>query len=129
MKALLLFVIAFILSAPLVQAQDTVIHGRKIHLRTGARLYSVEHLTLQNGKLYHNSYRREVVVDSILTLPNGVEVHPDGNYRATNGLIYTLRDGEYLDMEGNRYSSLFNFNAGKKMTQKELDVAQHRQYR
>lgn len=128
MKALLLLSIGFFLAAPPVLAQDTVIYGKHIKLRTGSRLYTVEHLTLQDGKLYHNKNRQQALVDAILFLPNGVEVHPDGVYKATNGHIYTLRNGEYLDMEGDRYSSLYNFNSGRKMTQKQLDRAQHKEY-
>lgn len=128
MKALLLLSIGFFLAAPPAQAQDTVIHGKHIKLRTGSRLYTVEHLTFQDGKLYHNKARQQSLVDSILHLPNGVEVHPDGVYKARSGHIYTLRNGEYLDMAGDRYSSLFNFNAGRKMTPKQLDKAQHKEY-
>lgn len=128
MRALLLLSIGFFLAAPTVQAQDTVIHGKFIKLRTGSRIYTVEHLTLQEGKLYHHKNRQQALMDTILFLPNGVEVHPDGVYRAANGHIYTLRDGEYLDMEGHRYSSLFNFNSGRKMKQKEMDRAQHKEY-
>lgn len=128
MKALLLLSIGFFLAAPPARAQDTVIYGKHIKLRTGSRIYTVEHLTLQDGKLYHNKARQQALVDTILFLPNGVEVHPDGVYKAKNGHIYTLRDGEYLDMEGERYSSLYNFNAGRKMTQKQLDRAQYKEY-
>lgn len=128
MKALLLLSIGFFLAAPPIVAQDTVIHGTKIRLRTGARIYTVEHLTFQDGTLYHVKNRTERVVDTILFLPNGMEIHPDGVYRATNGHIYTLRDGEYLDTEGNRYSSVFNFNAGRKMKQKQIDWAQYKEY-
>ncbi|HEY1115817.1 MAG TPA: DUF6799 domain-containing protein [Chitinophagaceae bacterium] len=128
MKALLLLSIGFFLVAPPVMAQDTVIHGAKIRLRTGARIYTVDHLTLYDGTLYLVKNRTEKVVDSILFLPNGMEIHPDGVYKATNGHIYTLRNGEYLDMEGNRYSTIFNFNAGRKMKQKRIDWAQHREY-
>lgn len=128
MKALLLLSIGFFLAAPPVLAQDTTIHGKNIRLRTGSRLYTVEHLTLQDGKLYHVKNRQEEVVDSAFFLPNGVEVHPDGVYRATNGFIYTLREGEYLDMEGHRYSSMFNFNVGRRMKLKAMDRAQHKEY-
>jgi hypothetical protein len=129
MKALLLLSIGFVLAAPPVLAQDTVIHGKPIKLRTGSRVYSVEHLTMEEGRLYHVKNRKEALVDTILFLSNGMEVHPDGVYKALNGHIYTLRNGEYLDINGNRYSSLFNFNAGKKMKQKQVDWAQHREYR
>lgn len=128
MKALLLLSIGFFLAAPPVLAQDTVIHGKLIRLRTGARIYTVEHLTLDEGKLYHVKNRQETLVDTILFLPNGVEVHPDGVYKAKNGHIYTLRNGEYLDLEGNRYSSVSNFNSGRIMKQRQLDWAQHREY-
>jgi hypothetical protein len=128
MKALLLLSIGFFLAAPPLQAQDTMIHGKQIKLRTGSRLYTVEHLTLQDGTLYHVKGHKETILDTTFFLPNGMEVHPDGVYRYTNGHIYSLREGEYLDMQGNRYSSMFNFNAAKKMKQKSLDMAQHRQY-
>jgi hypothetical protein len=121
MKALLLLCIGFFLAVPAVLAQDTTIHGKNIRLHRRDRIYTVEHLTFQDGKLYHNRMRRERVIDTAFILPNGIEIHPDGQYRALNGLIYNLKDGEYMDMQGNRYSSLFNFNSGKKMKQKEID--------
>lgn len=129
MKALLLLSIGFFLAAPPAAAQDTMIHGKQIKLRTGSRLYSVEHLVLDKGKLYHVRGRQETLVDTAFFLPNGMEIHPDGVYRYTNGHIYTLRDGEYLDMEGNRYSSIFNFNADRRMRLRDMDRAQYKQYR
>ena len=121
MKALLLLSLGVWLAAPAVLAQDTSIHGKSIRLHQHYRLYTIEHLTFQAVKLYHIANRRETIIDTALTLANGIEIHPDGKYRGSDGLVYNLREGEYMDMQGNRYASMYNFNTDRKMKPKEIE--------
>lgn len=129
MKALLLLCIGFFLTLSSVQAQDTMLYGKKLRLHRNDAIYTVEYVTMYQGHLHH-SFRRQVRdVDRAFILKDGTEIHPDGTYRTPAGLVYNLREGEYMDMEGNRYASLSNFNLRKKMTEKDMDRIQHKQYR
>lgn len=129
MKTLLLLGFLTLLTLGRVWAQDTTIHGRDIRLHHADPIYTAKYLAFYEGKLYyHFSGKGESIVDTTYYLPNGTEVHPDGMYRGKDGLVYSLRNGEYLDMEGNRYTSIFNFNTGKKMTRRELERAEVREW-
>jgi hypothetical protein len=119
-KVLLLVLFAVTALIGSAWSQDTTINNKNIQLHKGDRIFLVEHLVFKEGKLYHGFRGSEHRVDSILRLGNGIQVQPNGLYKAPNGLLYNLQEGEYFDMQGDRYASIFTFNAGKKMTAKEI---------
>lgn len=69
------------------------------------RLRIHDHLMVRDGKMLQVRDGQEAAVTSPLILNNGATVNPDGTVRMRNGKQLRLRDGECLDMDGNRYAS------------------------
>lgn len=69
------------------------------------RLRIHDHYMLQDGKMLQIRNGQQTTVTSPQALDNGATVNPDGTVRTRAGRQLRLRDGECLDMEGNRYAS------------------------
>jgi hypothetical protein len=54
-------------------------------------------------------------------LKNGTTVNPDGSYQLQNQQKFQLRNGECLDLNGNRYLNQNRFNQRKMMTNKQIE--------
>ncbi len=66
------------------------------------------HFLYRNGRLYRSQNEAQVEVQGRWTLQNGAIIGPDGSYRL-NGKKEQLRNGEFLDREGNRYENRDSF--------------------
>lgn len=69
------------------------------------RLRIHDHYMLQDGKMLRIRDGQQTTVTSPQTLNNGVTVNPDGTVQTRTQRQFRLRDGECLDMDGNRYTS------------------------
>ena len=56
-----------------------------------------------------------------LKLNNGSVVNPDGSYQLQNQKKYQLRNGEYLDMNCNRYLNQNQYNKKAMMSNKQIE--------
>lgn len=81
----------------------------------GGRVHKVEHLVFLNGKLYRTQMGQISEVTQEIRTENGLSVKPNGVYQVQSGKRHFLRDGECLDMVGNRYANLTDFNNNKVM--------------
>lgn len=69
------------------------------------RLRFNDHYRLQDGKMLQIKDGQQTTVTSPQTLNNGAVVNPDGTVRTRTQRQFRLRDGECLDVDGNRYAS------------------------
>jgi hypothetical protein len=63
------------------------------------------HFAFRNGKVYQNQNQVQMQLNEGWMLMNGTVVNPDGSYQLKNGKKEQMRNGEYLDWEGNRYEN------------------------
>lgn len=63
------------------------------------------HFIFRNGKVYQNQNQVNVLLNERWILKNGTIVNPDGTYQLQNGNTQKMRNGEFLDWEGNRYEN------------------------
>lgn len=119
MKALITGVLGllFLASTLNASAQD--------QLRTRDRIHQEDHLRLTDGKLYLLKNGQATEATQQVTLPNGTVVNPDGSYMLQNRQRFQLRNGECLDMNGNRYMNQRMFNRRVMMTNKQIERAQN----
>jgi len=68
-----------------------------------------EYLLLQDNELLRVRDQDRIRLSEQTTLPDGSVVNPDGTYRDAEGVRQRLRDGECLDLDGNKYSSQEQF--------------------
>lgn len=64
-----------------------------------------EHLLMKNGKMFHTMDGKEMQMQNQMTMKNGIMISPDGRYTLNNGKQRSLRNGQCMDMNGNRYRS------------------------
>lgn len=63
------------------------------------------HFMMKDGKMLHNMNGKEMQMQTDMTLKNGTMIKPDGSYQLKNGRQFQLRDGQYMDMNGRKFSS------------------------
>lgn len=69
------------------------------------RLRIHDHYMVRDGKVLQMRDGQGAAITSPQTLNNGTTVNPDGTVQMRGGKQLRLRDGECLDMDGNRYTS------------------------
>jgi TolA-binding protein len=116
-KVLMTLVSLFLLTGTVVWAQDQ----DRDRVKKQDRIHQEDHLMLQDGKLYQFKQGVQTQVQAQLRLNNGTVINPDGTYQLQNQQRYQLRDGECLDMNGNRYLNQNKFNNRKMMTNKQIE--------
>lgn len=103
----------FLMTGTVVIAQDQIKKQDRIHQE--------DHLMLQDGSMYQVKLGVQTKLQTQLKLNNGTLVNPDGSYQLQNQQKYQLRDGECLDMSGNRYLNQNKFNKRSMMTNKQVE--------
>lgn len=87
------------------------------------------HIMNIDGQLYQIKNQSQNQLKQQLKLNNRVVVNPDGSYTNREGKQLHLRDGEYLNMDGQMFKSTYmhrkmvvqkNMNANKTMMQKKV---------
>ncbi|HJS56396.1 MAG TPA: DUF6799 domain-containing protein [Chitinophagaceae bacterium] len=121
MKKLFYMFLSFFLVTSIlttVKAQDKIQQQDRIHQE--------DHLRLQDGSCLSVKDGVPTKLQKQLKLNNGTVVNPDGSYQLQNQERYQLRDGECLDMNGNRYLNQKKFNKRAMMSNKKIERV-HRQ--
>lgn len=85
------------------------------------RIHMEEHMVFQDGKLYQVRQGERTQVQTQLKLKNGMMINPDGSYQLMNKERYQLKNGECLDMAGNRYQNQNMFNKRQMMKRTEME--------
>jgi hypothetical protein len=114
-KLVVVFASLFLMAGSTIFAQD------QDRTKTQDRIHQEDHLRLQDGKLYLVNKGVQNQVKEQVKLSNGVVVNPDGTYQLQNQQKYQLRDGECMDMNGNRYLNQNRFNRREMMTNKQME--------
>lgn len=112
-KMLFMLVSLFIVTSTTVIAQDKIQKKDRIHQE--------DHLMLQDGSCQLIKDGVPTKLTAQLKLNNGTVVNPDGSYQLQNQQKLQLRNGECLDMTGNRYLNQNKFNKRSMMTNKQLE--------
>jgi len=112
-KMFFMLVSLLIVTGTAVMAQDQT--------RKQDRIHQEDHLRLQDGSCYLVKEGVQTKLQTQLKLNNGTLVNPDGSYQLQNQQRYQLRDGECLDMDGNRYMNQNKFNKRVMMTNKQIE--------
>lgn len=113
-----LFAILFFAAGSTMQAQD------RDRVKKQDRIHLEDHLMLKDGSCLLIKQGSETKLQEPLKLNNGTIIHPDGSYQIKDRERLQLRDGECLDMNGNRYLNQNKFNRRIMMTNKQIEKAQ-----
>jgi len=124
MKKMVFILASFLLIAGTGFAQDQIQQKDKLQKRD--RIHQEDHLMLKDGKLYQVKQGVQSQVQAQITFNNGLICNPDGSYQLKDRTQLRLRDGECLDMEGNRYLNQNRFNNRKTMSQGQIQRSQNR---
>ena len=81
-----------------------------------------QHLMLKDGKMYQIEGQQMTQLQAQQKLANGCVVNPDGTYQFQNKKKQQLKNGECLDMQGNRFKSQQEFQ--QQMQNRERAMAQ-----
>lgn len=103
----------FLVTGTAVIAQDKI--------QKKDRIQTEDHLWLQDGSCMLVKDGVPTKLQAQLRLSNGTVVNPDGSYQLQNQQRYQLRNGECLDMNGNRYLNQNQFNKRVMMTNKQIE--------
>lgn len=90
------------------------------------RLRTEDHLMMKDGKMYQVKNGTATALTSSMTLKNGWTVAPNGNCQLANKETFQMRNGQYMDMQGNRYMNQKRFTERKMMTEKEMMQQMHK---
>lgn len=112
-KMFFMLVSLFLVAGTAVTAQDQIQKKDRIHQE--------DHLRLQDGSCLLVKDGVPTKLQTQLKLNNGTVVNPDGSYQLQNQQKHQLRDGECLDMSGNRYLNQNKFNKRVMMTNKQVE--------
>jgi hypothetical protein len=123
MKKMFLMFLSLIILAVSAKSQDTLRQRDRDRapIQQRDRIHQEDHLMLLDGKLYSVNQGKRTLVQDPVTLSNGTVVNPNGSYQLRNNERLQLRNGECLDMSGNRYLNQNRFNQRRMMTQQEMN--------
>ena len=124
MKKVFFILASALLIAGAGVAQDQIQQKDKLQKRD--RIHQEDHLMLKDGKLYQVKQGVQSQIQAQVSLQNGIVCNPDGSYQLKDRKQLRLRDGECLDMEGNRYMNQNRFNNRKTMSQGQIQRSQNR---
>jgi hypothetical protein len=85
------------------------------------RIHQEDHLQMQDGSCLLVKDGVPTKLQTQLKLNNGSVVNPDGSYQLQNQKKYQLRNGEYLDMNCNRYLNQNQYNKKAMMSNKQIE--------
>jgi hypothetical protein len=93
-----------------------------------AQLMGQEYLMVQNGQVFRIKSENRVQLTEAATLQNGTIVGPDGSMQSKDGKQVRLKDGECLDMQGNRYENHGRYNEGlEKQSRERMEMERNRE--
>jgi hypothetical protein len=123
MKKMFLMFLSLITLAVSAKSQDTLRQRDRDRapIQQRDRIHQEDHLMLLDGKLYSVNQGKRTLVQDAVTLSNGTVVNPNGSYQLRNNERLQLRNGECLDMAGNRYLNQNRFNQRRMMNQQEIN--------
>ena len=104
-------------------AQDQTQQKDRIQKRD--RIHQEDHLLYQDGKLYQYRNGERTQLQQQLQLKNGTVCNPDGTCQLKDRTQLRLRNGECLDMSGNRYLNQNKFNKNKMMRPNQMNRMQN----
>jgi hypothetical protein len=113
---ILLATVLFVTTGP-IQAQDR----DRDQTKKQDRIHQEDHLRLQDGSCLLVNQGVATPLREPYKLKNGTTVNPDGSYQLQNQQKFQLRNGECLDLNGNRYLNQNRFNQRKMMTNKQIE--------
>lgn len=120
-----MILLAFVLAGSSSFAQDQTQQKDRIQKRD--RIHQEDHLLYQGGKLYQYRNGERTQLQQQLQLKNGTVCNPDGTCQLKDRTQLRLRDGQCLDMSGNRYMNQNKFNKNKMMRQSQMNRMQNSQ--
>lgn len=104
-----IFVLIALFFIGVANAQDTKPQPEKV--QTTNRVHQVEHLLFITGKVYRSQQGQLTAIEEQVKLENGMMVNPNGSYQMPGQKMRRhLREGECVDMTGNRYENLNQFD-------------------
>lgn len=115
--------LAFVLAGSISFAQDQTQQKDRIQKRD--RIHQEDHLLYQDGKLYQYRNGERTQLQQQLQLKNGTVCNPDGTCQLKDRTQLRLRNGECLDMSGNRYLNQNKFNKNKMMRPNQMNRMQN----
>jgi hypothetical protein len=113
------FVLFALFTIGVANAQDSTPQQENNKTQVTSRVHEVDHLLFITGKVYLSQKGQLTAIDNEVRLQNGVVVNPDGTYQMENQKRRHLREGECLDMSGNRYLTLTDFNNNRMVKVRE----------
>jgi hypothetical protein len=123
MKKMMMTLLAFVLAGSISFAQDQTQQKDRIQKRD--RIHQEDHLLYQDGKLYQYRNGERTQLQQQLQLKNGTVCNPDGTCQLKDRTQLRLRNGECLDMSGNRYLNQNKFNKNKMMRPNQMNRMQN----
>lgn len=119
MKKLVFLVLSFTLATGFILAQDTT--RQKLQVQKRDRIHQQDHFMFQDGQMYQVQQGQRSRVQNQVRLQNGTVCNPDGTCQLQNQNTFRMRNGECMDMAGNRYMNQRKFNRNKMMTQQQME--------
>ena len=119
MKKLVILVLSLTLTTGFVLAQDTT--RPKLQVQKRDRIHQEDHLMCQDGQLYQWQQGERKQIQNQVKLKNGTVCNPDGTCQLQNGNTIRMRNGECMDMAGNRFMNQRKFNQNRMMNQQQMN--------
>ena len=105
------FVLLALFFIGVANAQDSNPQENKNKAQVTNRVHQVEHLLYITGKVYRSQQGQLTAIESQVTLENGMVVSPNGSYQMPGQKMRRhLTEGQCVDMAGNRYENLTDFD-------------------
>ena len=123
MKKMMMILLAIVLAGGICFAQDQTQQKDKIQKRD--RIHREDHLLYQNGQLYQFRNGERSLLQKQVQLKNGAVCNPDGTCQLKDKTQIRLRNGECVDMTGNRYLNQNKFNQNKFMRPNQMNRSQN----
>ncbi|HEX8041460.1 MAG TPA: hypothetical protein VF490_20070 [Chryseosolibacter sp.] len=98
------------------------------NIRTGSWPWRIHISPSRTGRLYRNQNQVQVQVEGQWRLENGAIITPNGNYQL-NGKKEQLRNGEFVDREGNRFENRDRFRETREIRVREQKEIRAREIR
>lgn len=86
-----------------------------------SRVHQVDHLLYITGKVYRSQQGQLTAIDAPVKLENGMTVNPNGSYLTAENKRRHLQDGQCVDLAGNRYENLTDFDNNHAIRQPQRD--------
>lgn len=122
MKKLFLFSALVLTMTVALRAQEADTNGEQIQLKFQNQEKNGEYLVVEEGKAYKVQNKEKIQLKEKYMFKNGTAVNPDGKLEMKNGKKIQLKEGQVVDIEGNKYK-----NQHKYQTKRERKVREQRE--